>query len=215
MPGSCAAASRRAGGALLQPGNLVAASWRGRLRGASRHVRYANSLRAHAAALLDDADQLAALVFGGGADRCWPLPEREPHGDIYQGFGRLIAALDSSWTGRLGYVAWECGSAGGARLSGSISSSCAATGAMTISPMSRRARAARCRARRARPITTSSWRCPVFCGATRPPSGADIAAGLALTGISCSPSAGAAWAQPARGARPPRRPARAGWYHRR
>src|ERR1700691_6193604 len=46
--------------AVLQPGNLVAASWRGRL---AEHLGAyeVELLRPHAAGLLDDADRLAAL----------------------------------------------------------------------------------------------------------------------------------------------------------
>src|SRR5271154_2299123 len=46
--------------ALLQPGNLVAAAWRGRL--AEQLGAYEiELLRAHAAGLIDDPDRLAAL----------------------------------------------------------------------------------------------------------------------------------------------------------
>jgi DNA repair protein RecO (recombination protein O) len=92
--------------ALLQPGNLVGASWRGRL---PEHLGTfeIELLRAHAAALIDDADRLAALS-SAAALIALALPEHEPHGDVFQDLGRLIAALDSTaWPAR--YVAWECG----------------------------------------------------------------------------------------------------------
>src|ERR1700733_4008615 len=66
--------------ALLQPGNLVAASWRGRLE---EHLGTFDieRARAHAAGLIDDADRLAALS-SAAALIAVALPEREPHGDV-------------------------------------------------------------------------------------------------------------------------------------
>jgi DNA repair protein RecO (recombination protein O) len=90
--------------ALLQPGNLVAASWRGRL---PEHLGTfeIELLRAHAAGLIDDPDKLAALAAAAALIAA-ALPEREPHGDVYQDFAALLAALDSAdWPPR--YVAWE------------------------------------------------------------------------------------------------------------
>jgi DNA repair protein RecO (recombination protein O) len=91
--------------ALLQPGNLVAVTWRGRL---PEHLGAfeIELLRPHAAGLIDDPDRLAALS-AAAALVALALPEHEPHGDVYQDLGRLIAALDSSdWAAS--YVAWEC-----------------------------------------------------------------------------------------------------------
>src|SRR6185312_17395645 len=70
--------------ALLQPGNLVAASWRGRL---PEHLGAfeCELLRPHAAGLIDDPDKLAALAAAVGLISL-ALPEREPHNDIYQRF---------------------------------------------------------------------------------------------------------------------------------
>src|SRR6266702_3429895 len=63
--------------AVLQPGNGVSASWRGRL---PQHLGTLDCelIEAHAARLLDDADRLAAL---GSATALLlaALPEREPH----------------------------------------------------------------------------------------------------------------------------------------
>ena len=74
--------------AILQPGNEVAAVWRGRL---DEHLGTIGCelLRAHAARLLDDPDRLAGLTSAvalvGAA-----LPEREPHADVFVSFARLI-----------------------------------------------------------------------------------------------------------------------------
>jgi DNA repair protein RecO (recombination protein O) len=91
--------------ALLQPGNLVAASWRGRL---PEHLGAfeIELLRPHAAGFIDEPDRLAALL-SAAALLALALPEREPHGDVFEGLGRLIAVLDSvDWAES--YVAWEC-----------------------------------------------------------------------------------------------------------
>src|SRR5580658_5813447 len=91
--------------ALLQPGNLVAVTWRGRL---PEHLGAfeIELLRPHAAGLIDDPDRLAALS-SAAALVASALPEREPHADVYQELGRLILSLDSAdWAAS--YVAWEC-----------------------------------------------------------------------------------------------------------
>jgi DNA repair protein RecO (recombination protein O) len=63
--------------AVLQPGNEVAATWRGRL---PEHLGTLECelAAAHAAHLLDDADRLAALN-SATALLLAALPEREPH----------------------------------------------------------------------------------------------------------------------------------------
>src|ERR1700733_13111467 len=125
--------------ALLQPGNLVAASWRGRL---PEHLgAFEIELwRPHAAGLIDDPDRLAALS-SAAALIALALPEREPHGDVYEGFGELIGALDSAdWAQR--YVAWECALLAALGF-GLDLGSCAATGVNDdlayVSPKSGRA----------------------------------------------------------------------------
>src|SRR5437660_5122989 len=79
--------------ALLQPGNAVAASWRGRL---PEHLGSfeCELVDAHAARLLDDADRLAALN-AAVALLLAALPEREPHPDVHASFGALLQALSS------------------------------------------------------------------------------------------------------------------------
>jgi DNA repair protein RecO (recombination protein O) len=91
--------------AVLQPGNEVAAVWRGRL---SEHLGTiaCELVRPHAAGMLDDPDRLAGLTAAtslvAGA-----LPEREPCPDVFASFGSLLRALDSAadWPAR--YVGWE------------------------------------------------------------------------------------------------------------
>lgn len=112
--------------ALLQPGNEVAASWRGRL---AEHLGTfaCELLRAHAARLIDDPDRLAALVAAAALVGA-TLPEREPHGDVFAAFAGLLDALDSAadWPAR--YVEWECGLLAALGF-GLDLSRCAATGA--------------------------------------------------------------------------------------
>jgi DNA repair protein RecO (recombination protein O) len=164
--------------ALLQPGNLVAVSWRGRL------PEYLGTyeielLRPHAAGLIDDPDRLAALA-AAAALVALALPEREPHGDVYQGFGALIDALDSpEWPAR--YVEWECAllAALGFGLDLSV---CAATGVNDdlayVSPRSGRAvsRSA------GQPYHDKLLPLPGFLWRDAPAAGSDLAAGLGLTG---------------------------------
>jgi DNA repair protein RecO (recombination protein O) len=90
--------------ALFQPGNLLAASWRGRL---PEHLGQLDCelVRAHAARFLDDPDRLAALAAAAALLNT-ALPEREPHRDVYDGFEALVGTLDSAaWAQH--YVAWE------------------------------------------------------------------------------------------------------------
>src|SRR5205809_4050855 len=93
--------------ALLQPGNLVAATWRGRL---PEHLGTIECelVTAHAAGLLDDPDRLAALN-AATALLLAALPEREPHADLYASFADLLGAFDSAPGWARFYVAWECG----------------------------------------------------------------------------------------------------------
>jgi DNA repair protein RecO (recombination protein O) len=91
--------------AILQPGNEVAAVWRGRL---DEHLGTITCelVRAHAARLLDDAGRLAGLT-SAAALVTGALPEREPQADVFVSFARLIEALDSSIDWPVHYVKWE------------------------------------------------------------------------------------------------------------
>jgi DNA repair protein RecO (recombination protein O) len=164
--------------ALLQPGNLVAASWRGRLE---EHLGAfeVELLRPHAAALIDDAGKLAALS-SAAALIAVALPEREPHGDVYQGFAGLIEALDSpGWAAH--YVAWECALLAALGY-GLDLASCAATGVnedlASVSPRSGRAVSRSAGAA----YHDKLLALPGFLWRDAHAEPADIAAGLALTG---------------------------------
>ncbi len=164
--------------ALLQPGNSVAASWRGRL---PEHLGTLDCelLRAHAAPLLDDPDRLAAL---GAATALLlaALPEREPHTDLYLSFEALLAVLDSATGWAQSYVAWECDLLRGLGF-GLDLARCAVTGATDdlayVSPRSGRAvsRAA------GRPYHDKLLPLPGFLWREAPAGRPEIVAGLALT----------------------------------
>lgn len=100
-------ASRRLKG-VLQPGNVVAAQWRGRL---SEHLgSYTVELeRSAPSAWLDDADRLGCLASACAVAE-QGLPERHPYEQLYDGFEALLAALESGhdyW--QAVYVRWELG----------------------------------------------------------------------------------------------------------
>jgi len=91
--------------AMLQSGNEVAAVWRGRL---DEHLGTiaCEMVRAHAARFLDDPGRLAGLTSAAALVGA-ALPEREPHGDVFTSFARLIEALDSAVDWPAQYVRWE------------------------------------------------------------------------------------------------------------
>ena len=77
---------------VLQPGNAVAAAWRGRL---AEHLGtlVCELVRAHAARLIDDPDRLAGLAAAAALVAA-TLPEREPHEDVFAAFAALLDALE-------------------------------------------------------------------------------------------------------------------------
>jgi DNA repair protein RecO (recombination protein O) len=164
--------------ALLQPGNLVAASWRGRL---SEHLGTFDCelLTAHAARFLGDPDRLAALVAAASLIAL-AVPEREPHGDVYRDFAALVEAFDSSLWPKT-YVEWECALLAALGF-GLDLSCCAATGINDdlayVSPRTGRAvsRSA------GEPYHDKLLALPAFLWRDAPPEPAEIAAGLTLTG---------------------------------
>ena len=163
---------------ILQPGNAVAAAWRGRL---AEHLGtlVCELVRAHAARLIDDPDRLAGLAAAAALVAA-TLPEREPHEDVFAAFADLLAAFDSAadWPAR--YVAWEC-SLLAALGFGLDLTRCTATGTVTdlayVSPRSGRAvsRAA------GRPYHDKLLPLPEFLWRDAVADEAGIAAGLRLT----------------------------------
>jgi len=91
--------------AALQPGNEVAAVWRGRL---AEHLGTiaCEIVRAHAAGILNDPDRLAALTAAAALVAA-ALPEREPQPDVFTSFADLLQALDSATDWPAHYVCWE------------------------------------------------------------------------------------------------------------
>ncbi len=112
--------------ALLQPGNLVAANWRGRLSELLGSLE-CELVHAYAARLFDDPDRLAALG-AALALLATALPEREPHADLYSSLAVLLDALDSGPFWAQSYVSWECDLLRGLGF-GLDLARCAATGA--------------------------------------------------------------------------------------
>jgi len=165
--------------ALLQPGNKVAAAWRGRL---PEHLGSFDCelVEAHAARFLDDPDRLAALTAAASL-LLIALPEREPNVDLYDAFAALLDALDSAQGWPQCYVVWECGLLAALGF-GLDLGHCAVTGAADdlayVSPRTGRAvsRVA------AAPYRDKLLPLPGFLWRDSPAARRDIAAGLALTG---------------------------------
>lgn len=172
--------------ATVEPGNRVHVTWRARL---AEHLgNYTlETTHAHGAALMDDADRLAAmsaaLSVAGAA-----LPEREPHPEMLEALEALLDALehadiapDASAWGQL-YVRWEVGllSELGFRLD---LSHCASTGLtedlVWVSPKSGRAVSAQA----GKPYEKQLLALPGFLRADpEATSVADIVQGLKLSG---------------------------------
>jgi DNA repair protein RecO (recombination protein O) len=164
--------------ALYEPGNRVAASWRGRL---DEHLgNYSCEVISSPAALwLDDAARLAALASATSlVDRV--LPEREPHPALYHALGGLIAALgEGDWPAR--YVRWELLMLGELGF-GLDLSCCAATGATeNLTHVSPKTGRAVCQAA-ALPYRDRLLPLPAFLIGVGPASPEEVLAGLALTG---------------------------------
>jgi len=177
--------------ALLQPGNSVQASWRGRL---AEHLGTLDCelVNPYAARLLDDPGRLAALG-AACALLVAALPEREPHTGLYRSFAGLLRVLDSvpasagDWA--QSYVVWECDLLRELGF-GLDLGCCAATGATDdlayVSPRSGRAVSRIAGAPyhdKLLPLPGFLWRdTPPSQQAGQPVSQGEIVAGLALTG---------------------------------
>jgi DNA repair protein RecO (recombination protein O) len=164
---------------LLQPGNLLRATWRARL---SEHLGGFNVelVEAHAARVLDDAAALAAVSSLAGLARL--LPERDPHPELYAAALDVLHAFDDAeaWPALL--VRWEL------QLLGELGfgldlSECAATGIDAdlayVSPRSGRAVSRDA----GKPYCNKLLKLPAFLLDERAPLGeGDIVAGFTLTG---------------------------------
>ena len=164
--------------ALLQPGNLVAAHWRGRL---PEHLGSLDCelIEAHAAPLLDDPDRLAALN-SATALLLAALPEREPHPEIYEALAGLLALIQAAPEWPHAYVVWEC-SLLAALGFGLDLGRCAATGTNQdlayVSPRTGRAVSRDAGS----PYRDRLLPLPAFLWRDSPPEPSDIVAGLVLT----------------------------------
>src|SRR6202030_4054486 len=165
--------------AVLQPGNEVAAVWRGRL---SEHLGtvVCELVRPHAAGMLDDPDRLAGLTAATALVAA-ALPEREPYPDVFASFEGLLQALDSGIDWPAHYVAWERDLLGALGF-GLDLSRCAVSGATTdlayVSPRTGRAvsRAV------GLPYHDKLLALPEFLWRGEPADRDQIAHGMALTG---------------------------------
>lgn len=164
---------------LLQPGNLLRATWRARL---SEHLGGFNVelIEAHAGRVLDDARALAAIGSLSGLARL--LPERDPHPALYAATLHVLRSFDdaSEWPALL--VRWEL------QLLQELGfgldlSECAATGVDAdlayVSPRSGRAVSRDA----GQPYCSRLLKLPAFLlGRAAPVGEGDIVAGFALTG---------------------------------
>jgi DNA repair protein RecO (recombination protein O) len=165
--------------AMLQPGNEVAAAWRGRL---AEHLGTiaCELVRSHAARVLDDPGRLAGLAAAAALIEA-ALPEREPHADVFLLFARLIESLDSAidWPAR--YVRWERDLLGALGFGFDLSR-CTVSGTTTdlayVSP-----RTGRAVSRTAGlPYRGKLLRLPEFLWRDTPADEAQLVLGMALTG---------------------------------
>jgi DNA repair protein RecO (recombination protein O) len=167
---------------LYQIGNIVSAEWRARLE-AHLGSYTCELISAPTALYLDDPKRLAGLTSACAvADMA--LPEREPHGRIYQGLTDLLAVMGHElWP--VAYIRWEL-----ALLTelgfGLDLGTCAATGANDhlayVSPRSGRAVSlAAGEAYRDKLLILPGFLTDER--ADQPIEDADIAAGLTLTGF--------------------------------
>ena len=90
--------------AVYQPGNLVRATWRGRL---AEHLGgyTCEPMVSHAARLFDDPPRLTALLSAAALSDL-ALPEREPHPACFHGFLALLEAMEGDHWAEA-YVRWE------------------------------------------------------------------------------------------------------------
>ncbi len=94
--------SRRRG--IYQAGNLVTATWSGRL---PEHLGTLECelVRSYAAGVMDDADRLAALSAAAAVCE-GAMPERQPHPACFEGLLALLDSLEGDHWAEV-YVRWE------------------------------------------------------------------------------------------------------------
>lgn len=103
-PGLVHGGTSRSNRGMLQPGNRVAAQWRGRLAEQLGTLKL-EPIADHAGRLMADAGKLAALASACALCHA-VLPEREPHTAIHEALVALLGALEAeSWPSV--YVHWE------------------------------------------------------------------------------------------------------------
>jgi DNA repair protein RecO (recombination protein O) len=165
--------------AILQPGNLVAAEWSGRL---AEHLGTytCELLEGHAARVLDDAARLAALSAAAAVCE-GALPEREPHGPCFEGLRALLDALPGEHWAEV-YVHWELALLGELGF-GLDLAKCAAGGANDqlayVSPRSGRAVSLAA----GEPYRDKLLTLPGFLAGRGGGGAEEVAQGLALTGF--------------------------------
>ena len=164
---------------VLQPGNELHCVWRARLE---EHLgAYTVELaRARAAALLDRRLPLLALSAACAVVETM-LPEREPHGPLFDGLIALLDALEESEAWPAAYVRWEVGLLRELGF-GLDLSACAATGVteglVWVSPKTGRAVSAEA----GEPYRDRLLSLPGFLVGEGAAAPGDIVAGLRLTG---------------------------------
>jgi DNA repair protein RecO (recombination protein O) len=164
---------------LLQPGNLLRATWRARL---SEHLGgfTVELVEAHAARALDDAPVLSAISSLAGLARL--LPERDRHAELYDAALNVLHSFHDAGAWPALLVRWEL------QLLGELGfgldlSECAATGIDAdlayVSPRSGRAVSRDA----GQPYCSKLLKLPAFLLDDTAPIGVgDIQAGFALTG---------------------------------
>jgi DNA repair protein RecO (recombination protein O) len=163
---------------VLQPGNLVAATWRARLEDHLGTFVF-EPLKLSAGTIMENSFRLAGLTTLTSLSQV--LPEREPHQRLYEAFQIVLEAIDNDrhWPALL--VRWELGLLEELGF-GLDLSKCAATGETTelcfVSPKSGRAvsRAA------GEPYRDKLLRLPGFLLGQQVTHTEDILAGFQLTG---------------------------------
>jgi DNA repair protein RecO (recombination protein O) len=162
----------------LQPGNIVAVTWRARLE---EHLGNFSlePLSLRAGAILEEPFRLAGLATLAGLAQL--LPEREPHRRLYDAFHIVLDAfeVDDVWPALL--ARWEMGLLDELGF-GLDLSTCVASGAVTdlvyVSPRSGRAVSAEAGA----PYQDRLFRLPAFLAQGGGASAQDVADAMKITG---------------------------------